>query len=473
MISGKSVGRALPTRDEFRALIRLALPIATVQVGIMSLGVVDTLMVGQVSAVELAGVALGNLYFFLIAVFGMGLLFVLDPLVSQAHGAGDGEGVARAVQRGALLATGLAVLASFFLWPGEWVLRTLGQPPEVAPIAGGYARATIPGMLPFYLFVVARQSLQAMGRVAPIVWTLILGNAANVLFNWVLVYGMLGVPELGAVGAGWASSLTRFGMAGVLLALAWPRLRPCLIPLRPAALQTRPLGRMVRLGAPIGAQMALEFGAFAIAGLLVGLIGTVEVGAHQIALNLAALTFMVPLGVGQATAVLVGQGVGAGLQNAARRASVAGLVVGVGFMCLTAVIFLSVPELLVDIFTQDPAVLALAASLLPIAGVFQVADGVQVVCGSILRGIGDTRVPMLLNLVGFFAVGLPSGVLFAFPLGMGARGVWWGLALGLGVVAILLSFRARSRLSAEVQRILVDDEPAIALQGSSAQVRAD
>ena len=419
-------------------------------------GVVDSIMVGRVSPRDLAAVALGNVYFFAAVVFGMGLLFALDPVVSQALGADDHEGVARGTQRGVLLALGLSVFASLMLLPAEGILRLFRQPAEVVPVAAGYALACIPGVLPFYLYIVQRQVLQAMGRLRPVLWAMLVANLANVFFNWVLVYGNLGAPALGAVGAGWASSGSRFVMAATIGAFAWPALRPHLVPLRPESLRWAPLARMVRLGAPTGVQLQLEFGAFATAGLAMGLMGTVAVAGHQVALNLASLTFMIPVGIAQAVAVLVGRAVGREDPWGARRAAGAGLFVGAGVMGITALIFLLAPGPLARIYSPDAAVIALGASLLPNAGIFQVADGVQVVAAAALRGIGDTRAPMLINLFGFWGVVLPIGLFMAFRGGVGPPGVWWGLAIGLAVVAVLLSRRVRVRFGRDLRRLVFD-----------------
>ncbi|HKK92408.1 MAG TPA: MATE family efflux transporter [Longimicrobiales bacterium] len=448
----------LPTREESAELLRLATPIVAIQVGLMLMGVVDTVMVGRVSPVDLAAVAIGNLYFFLVAIFGMGLLMSLDPLVSQAHGAGDGEALARALQRGLVFAVVMGVLASLALMPAGAVLELFRQPPEVIPVAAEYARVAIIGVIPFYLFVVFRQTLQALGRVQAILWILVAANLANVGLNWVLVYGNLGAPALGAVGSSWASSATRIAMACGLAWVAWPVLRAYLRPWRAGVLARRPIGRMLKLGAPIGAQVFLEFSAFGLAGLMAGWVGTVALAGHQVALSLASFTFMLPLGIGQATAVLVGRGVGRGDSAAARRVAAGGMLAGVGVMVLTAVVFLLAPVPLARLFSADPTVVVLAAALLPIAGVFQIVDGIQVVSAAILRGVGDTRVPMLINFAGFYVVALPIGALLAFRADLGARGIWWGLAGGLGVVAVLLGARVRHRLAGSLARVHIDDD---------------
>lgn len=448
----------MPSWNELRATMRLALPIVVVQVGLMSMGVVDTIMVGHASAIDLAAVALGNLYFWASIIFGLGALMALDPVVAQAVGAGDEQAVARGVQRGILLSAGLALLASLAMVPSAPVLNLLGQPGEVVPVAAAYCLASIPGSLPFFLFVVFRQSLQAMSRVRPIVLTIVLANLVNLLLNWMLIFGNLGAPRMGAVGSGWASSISRWFMALSLLAMAWPLLKPYLRPLRPEVLALAPLARMIRLGAPIGIQFQLEYGAFAIIGLMMGWLGTVAVAGHQIALNLASLTFMVPLGVSAAAAVRVGQAVGRGSAPGARQAAGSGLAIGGSFMAASAVVLLLAPGLLARAYTSQHEVLAVAVVLIPVAGIFQVFDGIQVVASGVLRGIGDTRAPMVVNILGFWLIGMPVSVLSGFHLGAGPVGLWLGLASGLAAVAVFLLVRVRMRFSRELRRVVIDDD---------------
>jgi MATE family multidrug resistance protein len=448
-----------PASDDVRELMRLALPVALVQIGLMAMGAVDTIMVGRVSATDLAAVAIGHLYFFGVAVFGMGVLYALDPVVSQAVGAGDAVGIARGVQRGAVLAAALSVLAMALLLPVGAVLAALGQPAEVVPVATRYARGLIPGVFPFYVFIVLRQSLQAMGKVRAILLAVLAANLVNVFLNWMFIFGNLGFPAMGAVGSAWATSSSRWFMMLALAAIGWPLLRQSLRPLRADALAPAPLARLLRVGAPVGGQQWLEFGVFGAAGLLMGWLGAIPLASHQVALQFAALTFMVPVGVAQATSVLVGQAVGRDDPPGARRATGAGLVIGVGFMAITAVMFLTVPEQLARAFSDDAPVIAAAALLLPIAGVFQVFDGIQVVAAGALRGVGDTRVPMILNLVGFWLVGLPVSAALGLGLGLGPQGIWWGLAIGIGVVALLLADRIQRRFGRGLTRLVIDDDP--------------
>ena len=436
---------------------RLSLPIVAVQVGTMMMGVADTMMVGRVSPTDLAAVGLGNVYFFMIAVFGMGTLMGLDPIVAQAVGAKDSEAIARGMQRGLALSLFLSLIAAVLLIPASAVLSGLRQPADVVPVAAGYARGSIPGMLPFYAFVVLRQSLQAMGRVAPIVWTIVAANALNLLLNWILIFGNLGSPRLGAVGSAWGSSAARWFMALALAAISWPRLRPYLAHFRPDVLAGAPLARMARLGAPIGLQFQLEFGAFAVIGIMMGWLGTIAMAGHQVAINLASLTFMVPVGVAAASAVLVGHAVGRGDMVDARRLAGAGIFLGGTFMLTTAIAFLVLPAFWAGMYTADAGVLAVATSLIPIAGIFQVFDGLQAVGAGVLRGAGDTRSPLVFNALGFWLLGMPVSVVLAFQVGLGPSGLWWGLATGLGGVALFLFIRVHLLLSGDVERVVIDD----------------
>ena len=293
-------------------MLRLALPVVVVQVGMMLLGVVDTMVVGHLSSQALAAVALGHVVVMAVSSFGIGSLLALDPLVSQAVGARDETAIRRSVQRGLVLAAALMVPSTLLLLPCEWVLTTFRQPPETIPLAAAYIRICIPGLLPFYGFVVLRQSLQAMGRLRPIVITIATVTLFNLVADYALVFGAGPIPQLGPVGSAWATTAARTLLFIILLVLGRRELRPLLERLDPEVLLWPPLVRIVRLGAPIGFQVQLEILAFSAIALLMGLFGTVQMAAHQVAINLASLTFMVPLGVGSATAVRVGQAIGAG-----------------------------------------------------------------------------------------------------------------------------------------------------------------
>lgn len=457
---GFRIGGAWTTVADLKALVTLALPMVVVQLGLMLMGVVDTILVGHVSAADLAATALGNLYVFGLVAMGMGTLMALDPVVAQAVGAGDPPAIARAVQRGLLLALAITIPTTLLFLPAEWLFRVLGQPDDVVPRAAAFVRASMPGVVPFLAFVVLRQSLQAMGHMRPIVTLIVAANVVNGLLCWTFVYGHAGEQWRGAAGAGLATTCARWFMALGLLALAWRDLEPSLIPLRREALDLVPLRRMLRIGIPIGVQYQLEFGVFAVVALFMGRLGTIPMAAHQVAINLASLTFMVPLGVSGAAAVRVGRAVGAGDPDSARRAARAALVLGASFMALSGLTLAAFAAPFARVYSSDVAVVALAASLIPIAGVFQVFDGLQVVSLGVLRGVGDTRAPMLVNVLGFWLLGFPASLALGFGLGGGAQGLWWGLVVGLAAVAVFLVLRVRSRLSRSLERLVIDEHPA-------------
>ena len=444
-------------------MLRLASPVVLAQVGIMLMGVVDTAMVGRVSPATIAAVALGHIYWVTVTIPGIGVLLVLDPIVSQAVGARDAAGIARGVQRGILLALALSVPTALLLIPGEVFFGALRQPVEVTPIAATFSRWSILGVVPFYLFVTFRQSLQAMATVRPVVVAIVAANLLNGGLNWVLIYGHLGLPALGAVGSAISTVLSRWCMLALLLAFGWRRLRPALLPWRPESRRLSPILRMVRIGLPIGFQQWVEIAVFAFGAVAIGWFGTVPLAGHEIALNLAALTFMVPMGIAAAAAAMVGRAIGRRDLPAARRDAVAALVVGVAFMTVAAFAFLAFPHSLAAIFVSDPATVEMAASLILIGGLFQVFDGIQGVATGILRGTGDTRVPMLLHLGGFWGVGIPLSLSLAFALGMGPRGIWLGYVGSIGVVALLQLMRVRWRMAQDIQRLEMEEPSELAV----------
>ncbi|MEO7355801.1 MAG: MATE family efflux transporter, partial [Gemmatimonadales bacterium] len=401
----------------------------------------------------LAAVAIGNVYFFALSMFGIGVLLALDPVLTQALGARDHAAAARAVQRGVVTAFLVAIPIAAVLLLAAPAFRLFRQPADIVPLAGTYCSIMAVSILPFLLFSVARQTLQALHRVGPVVWTIIIANLINLLFNWLLIYGHFGLPALGVAGSAWATTLSRGVMLVMVGLLASRDFASVLRPWDRASLDRAPLIAMLRRGLPIGLQIELEMLAFSVVAMLMGTFGTVQVAGHQIALNLASLTFMVPMGIGMGATVLVGQSVGrddiAGVRASARSA----ILLGGGFMALMALAFLLLPRALASVYTNNQTVIAFAAILLPIAGMFQVFDGLQVVCIGILRGLGDTRAPMFINLFGFGVIGIGASLALAYRTSLGAVGLWWGLVIGLVVVAVTLMLRVRVALTRPLQRI--------------------
>jgi MATE family multidrug resistance protein len=434
----------------------------------MAMGAVDTMFVGRVSANALAAVAIGNAYFWFCIIIGFGILFALDPLITQAVGADDQPAIARAVQRGLLLAVVLAAVTGVMMLPGTSVLRLLRQPPEIIPGATGFVRASIGGVLPLYAFIVIRLLLQAHHRTTPLVIAIIVANLVNIGLNYVFVFGHLGFSAMGPAGAGWASTVSRWVMCVTLAGLAWPDIARQIVPWRRETFAIRPLARIFGIGIPICIQYELEVNAFAFVAVMMGWIGATAMAGHQIALNISALTFMVPLGVSAAGAVHVGRAVGAGDMVGVRRSAGAALAIGIAFMSLSAVVMLTVPRVLARAYTAEAAVLATAVSLLPLAGLFQVFDGIQVVSVGILRGTGDTRTPMIINVLGFWLIGVPVSWYLGMRTSLGPRGLWIGFVFGLAAVAMMLLLRVRARLGQVMRRTLVDERPLTAREAAVA-----
>jgi MATE family multidrug resistance protein len=415
---------------------------------------VDTLMLGRYSPEAMAAAAVGHAVGWAIQIGPMALLYGLDPFVAQAYGAGDRRAVSRHLSRALVLAAFLTGPTVAALWiVGPW-LSGLGQEPEVVPLVTDYLRALclgVPGLLAFTLF---RQTLQAMGVVRPALFAVLVANAFNVVANRVLIFGALGVPSLGVLGSGLATSFSRLLLAVVLVVAARSQLQQFDLAGWREHLRLSSHRALLRLGGPIAVQQSLEFWVFSAVGLLAGTFGATAMAGHQIALNLASLSFMLPLGVAGAATTRVGNAIGRRDLEGARRSAVCALWLGLAVMTFSAVIFGLFPHTLSRAYTPNAEVVAMGAALLPIAALFQLADGVQVVMAGVLRGASDTRWPAILALVGFWLIGLPVGVLLAFPGGLGPRGLWWGLSAGLVSVALLLALRARWRLRGPLEAIL-------------------
>ncbi len=436
---------------ELRRQVVLAAPIVATQVGTMLMGVVDMVMVGGIGSDALAAAALGSAWTMGTLVVGMGVSLGIDPLLTQAHGAGDGRRVGLIVQRGLVVAAIASVpTAALWFWT-EDALLLAGQSPVLARMAHAYVLAQLPSVPGFLGFMVLRSYLQGRSIVAPALWITLAANLVNVALNWLLIHGHLGFPRLGLTGAGVATGVTRLLMFASLAALIW-RVglhRGAWQPWSRAAFAG--LGAIFMLGVPVGIQLGLEMWAFQAATLIAGWLGEAELAAHTIVINLASLSFMVPLGISMAAVTRVGNFIGAGQLAAAQRATWVALGLGAGVMSVSALTFVTLQAVLPRAYTGEPRVLAIAAVLMPIAAAFQLFDGIQVVGGGILRGMGRTRPAAVFNLLGYYALGLPVAWYLAFEAGMGVAGIWWGLTAGLAIVALLLVAWVATRGPAHVR----------------------
>jgi MATE family multidrug resistance protein len=446
---------AVARRERWReagSLVELAFPVICTQLGIMLMGTVDVMILGRYSSEGLAAGALGNAVGFGLLVFPMGLLLGLDPLIAQAYGAGEHERISGHLWRGSILAIAMSIPASILMWNGEWLLGLMGQQEPLRSQAASYLRALIPGNVAFLLFGVFRQVLQGMNIVRPAFFAIVVANLGNALANWLFVFGHLGMPAMGVAGSATATSTARWIMLLVLVFISGRELRPYRRSPGRAALRAAAFRRLFALGVPAGLQIALEMWVFGTVAVLMGSIGAIELAGHQIALNLAALSFMVPLGLAGAAAARVGNAIGRGDQDAARCSAHVSLALGASVMAFFGVLFATIPHRLARLFTPETGAIEMAAMLLPIAAAFQIADGTQVVGAGILRGTADTRFPAIIAFIGYWVVGLPVGLLLGFTLRMGPRGLWWGLTLGLASVAAMFVTRIRVRFRGHIRR---------------------
>ena len=424
-------------------MLSLAMPVVVAEVGWVAMQIVDISMVGRLGPEAIGAVGVGSSLFLALAVVGIGLLLGLDPLVAQAFGARE-IGVCRLwLRHGLVLAVVLTLPLTLVAWTAAALVGVWGFDPGVLDPIHGYLRVVTWSLLPLLLFTVFRRYMQAVGIVRPIMITLVSANIINAAANWLLVFGNWGFPELGVEGAAWATCVSRTYMCGVLAFAAWrvnARLHRDHVIERSGAppLELAHLRRLIQLGWPAAVQMTLEVGVFAAATALAGRLEPHLLAAHQIVLNVAGLTFMVTYGVSSAGAVRVGHAVGRRDPVGARHSGWVALGIGAAFMCVAAAAFLTVPRLILRIFTADTGVIETGAVLLLVAAVFQLFDGVQTVATGVLRGLGDTRTPMLCNLAGHWFVGLPVGYALCFWWGWGVVGLWLGLSMGLILVGALL-----------------------------------
>ncbi len=431
-----------------RATLVLGLPLAGSQLAQFMLHVVDTIMMGWYGITELAAVVMGTSSFFIIFIFGAGFAQAVMPMVATALGRGDEGQVRRDTRMAMWLSIGYGVASYPLFWWSEAILLALGQNADVARLAQDFLRIAALGMVPALLVLALRNYLSALERTQVALWVTIAAVIVNIIINWMLIFGNWGAPELGVRGAAIASvavqvlSLIALGLyAGWLPALRRFRLfqrfwRPDWVAMR----------QVFRLGWPIGVTSLMEGGLFQASFLMMGWIGTVELAAHGIALQVVAMTFMVHIGLSSAGTVRVGRAHGAGEARTLRDAATTAITISVLFALAMVAVFLTLAEPILALFidrTKPEAadIIRIGITLLAIAALFQMADAMQVIALGLLRGIRDTRVPMIAAAISYWIIGIPVSYALAFPLGYGASGLWFGLVIGLAFAAIALMWR--------------------------------
>ena len=430
-------------------MLRLAVPVILAEVGWISMGLVDTVMVGPLGPAAIGAVGTGTILYMAVMMIGFGTLFALDTFVSQSFGAGRIDECHRWLLAGAQLAI---VMAIALMVTSGLVVATLplfDLHPDVLDLIRPYMARLVWSTAPLMAYVVCRRYLQAMNVVRPIMLGLIVANLVNVAANWLLIYGRFGLPALGVNGAAYATVLSRLALALFLggVILYREREHPSGLRDAPVEFEWTRVRAILRVGVPAAGQTLLEVGVFAAVSALAGRIAPAAVAAHQIVLNIVGTIFMVPYGFGTAAAVRVGQAVGRLDAAGVRAAGWTALGLATAVMALSAAAFVAAPEALIRLFSSDATVLSVGVRLLFIAAVFQLFDGVQAVATGALRGLGSTRTPMALNLIGHWGVGLPTAYVLCFSFGWGVEGLWTGLAIGLISIgaALLMVWRHESR----------------------------
>jgi MATE family multidrug resistance protein len=431
--------------DELRALVRLALPLVTGQVMLFGTGFVEVLLAGHLGPLVLGAVALGNSVTMLPLMALQGVMFAVPPTVSQLHGAGRMHEIGVVFGQALWLAVTLGSLLGGLLYLLTGPIVTFLAAGELSGGVTGFLHGFAWGLPALGLFMACRGLSDGMSRTRPTMWFAALSVAALLPLGYGLMYGFAGFPGMGATGSGIALSLVQWiGALGfflhVLTARAYRGIGPWWRRPEPST-----LWRLLRLGVPMAVSVVLEVGMFSAASMALGQLGPAVVSAHQVALNVGSLTFMVPLGLAGAITVRVGHAIGRRDLAGARLAGLVGIGVAFSTQSLCAAAMLLAPHTIASIYTDDPAMTAKVVTLLGLAGLFQVSDGIQVAAGGALRGMKDTRMPMLVTLLAYWAVGFPVGLALTFAAGLGAPGMWIGLLSGLSVAACLLTWRILHR----------------------------
>ncbi|NJS40682.1 MAG: MATE family efflux transporter [Rhodobacteraceae bacterium] len=438
----------IPRRIHARETLALGLPLAGSHLAQMALHVTDVVMMGRYGVLPLAAVVLGASSFFVVYVLGSGFAKAVMPMVAAALGRGDETQVRRDTRMGLWLSIlfGLLVMPVFW-WSGA-ILLALGQDPEVSTIAQGYLRIVGFGLVPALCVTVLQSYLSALGRTQVVLWVTILAVLLNIAVNYALIFGNWGFPELGARGAAVATISTQV-MSLIVLGLYagfLPSLRRYHLFQRFWRPDWQAMGQVWRLGVPIGLTGLAEGGLFQASALMMGWIGTVELAAYGIALEVAALTFMLHVGLSSAATIRIARFDGRGDRVALRQAAKMAILISLGVALASVTLFLSVPEPIVSLFLdldkpESAAIVAYGSVLLMLAALFQLADGMQVIALGLLRGVQDTRVPMVLATVSYWLIGIPCSYVLAFPMGYGGVGLWLGLVVGLACASASLMWR--------------------------------
>lgn len=434
-------------KTEIKKIIQLSIPIAVGQLGQMMMSIEDNIMVGRVGTEALAAASIANALFMLVMVVAFGISMAVTPLTAIAYGAGNDRECGVVLRQGILMNMAVGVLFLILTWFMAEGIRFLNQPPEIIAPAALYTKILGLSILPMMLFQSYRQFAEGVSFLKPAMIITLLANIVNIFANWLFIYGNLGMPQMGVAGAGIATISSRTFMAAALMfvIVRSPKMQRFDPTLNYRKIDFSMIKRLLKIGIPGGCQYFFEVSAFTASSVMVGWMGSAALAAHQVALNLAAISFMVALGISAAATIRVGNAVGQNDTASTRRAGFASALLVIGFMGFAGSIFILFRNLLPLCYISDPEVIQISAALLVIVAFFQISDGTQAVGIGILRGMTDMKVPTLITLAAYWLMGLPSGYVLAFHFNLGIYGIWLGLLVSLTASAVLLMIRFHTR----------------------------
>ncbi|MHB1688432.1 MAG: MATE family efflux transporter [Ignavibacteriaceae bacterium] len=430
-------------KEHLIATIKLAYPVSIGQLGFIMMGVVDSVMVGGLGAKYLAAASLSNGIFILILIIGIGVSYAVSPLVAIAVGAKKYSDCESMFKQSLLInfMLGLVLLAITFFF--SVFIKYLDEPAGVTPLAISYTKILGYSILPVMLFQTYKQFIEGLSFTRPAMFITIIANLINLLMNWILIYGKFGFPALGLNGSGWATFSSRLFMGIILMIYVMnsKHFRGYNLSPKFSRINLHVIKKILGLGLPSAFQYAFEVGAFTYAIIMVGWLGTKQLAAHQIAINLATISYMITLGISSAGAIRVGNALGKQNIIEVRRAGFTAIILGASLMACFGIIFISFKNLLPSLYINDPEVISIAANLLIVAAIFQIFDGTQAVGIGVLRGLTDVKGPTIITFFAYWIIALPIGYFLGFNLHLKVLGVWIGLSFGLVVAAVLLSLR--------------------------------
>jgi MATE family multidrug resistance protein len=429
-------------------LLKLATPLVLTQAGQMTVQLIDNAMVGRFGTAELAAASFANSIYVVIMLFGLGIFLGVTPLVGHARGAGDDRQVAVIMKSSIALSALLIPCITLISWSLTWIMPYMGQTDDVVRLAVPYYRTLVLAIVPFLLFVLLKQIGEGLGNTVMEMVATIVANLLNVVLNYIMIFGKLGFPALGLLGAGYATLISRIAMPLVLYAgfMYLKPIRHYFVLMRAAKATLHGVIRIFSVGLPIAGQLVLEVSAFAFSAVMMGWLGDVPLASHQVAMGLASFTFMIANGVAMATTIRISFQLGTRDFESMERVSYSAVHLVVTYMGLCGLCFMLFRHQLPHIFTPDMRVIDQAASLLMVAALFELFDGLQVVCLGILRGFSDVKAPMFIAGFSYTVIGLSVSYVCAFTFKMGPEGIWYGFLAGLIAAGILLALRIRKRI---------------------------